>query len=82
MKYYRYGKDKGSLRFKCKECNRTFTEYSGTWLSGIHKKYLVNNYNGVFPNDITGKVDSLFKKSGSATTGQLVADRLDFKLLP
>jgi transposase-like protein len=44
VKYYRYGKDKGSMRFKCKECNRTFTEYSGTWLSGIHKKELVNNY--------------------------------------
>lgn len=42
--YYRYGQDKGSQRFKCKECKRTFTEHSGTWLSGIHKKELVNDY--------------------------------------
>ncbi len=44
MNHYRYGKDKGSLRFKCKDCKRTFTEYTGTWLSGIHKKKLVNSY--------------------------------------
>jgi transposase-like protein len=44
LKYYRYGKDKGSIRFMCKECKRTFTEYSGTWLAGIHKKGLVNDY--------------------------------------
>lgn len=44
LKYYRYGKDKGSTRFKCKGCNRTFTEYSGTWLAGLHKKALVNDY--------------------------------------
>jgi transposase-like protein len=44
LKYYRYGKDKGSMRFKCKECNRTFTEHTGTWLTGLHKKELVNDY--------------------------------------
>lgn len=44
LKYYRYGKDKGSMRFKCKECNRTFTEHTGTWLAGLHKKELVNDY--------------------------------------
>ena len=42
--YYKYGKDKGSARFKCKECKRTFTEHSGTWLAGLHKKELVNDY--------------------------------------
>lgn len=42
--YYRYGKDKGSARFKCKECKRTFTEHTGTWLAGIHKKELLNGY--------------------------------------
>jgi transposase-like protein len=47
FQYYRYGKDKGSIRFKCKECKRTFTEYSGTWLAGIHKKELVNEYLGL-----------------------------------
>lgn len=44
FKYYRYGKDKGSMRFKCKECGKTFTEHTGTWLAGLHKKELVNEY--------------------------------------
>jgi len=44
LKFYRFGKDKGSMRFMCKECKRTFTEYSGTWLAGLHKKELVNDY--------------------------------------
>ena len=34
-KYYKYGIDKGCQRFKCKECGRTFTEYTGTWLDGL-----------------------------------------------
>jgi transposase-like protein len=42
--FYKYGTDKGSARFKCKECKRTFTEHTGTWLAGIHKKELVNDY--------------------------------------
>ena len=44
MKYYKYGMDKGCQRFKCRECNRTFTEYTGTWLDGLHKKSLVVRY--------------------------------------
>jgi tRNA G26 N,N-dimethylase Trm1 len=40
----RYGTDKGSQRYKCKSCNRTFTEYTGTWLGGIHKKHLADDY--------------------------------------
>lgn len=43
-KFYRFGNDKGSQRFKCKACNRTFTEHTGTWLAGLHKKELVNDY--------------------------------------
>jgi transposase-like protein len=43
-KFYKFGKDKGSQRFKCKACNRTFTEHTGTWLAGLHKKELVNDY--------------------------------------
>jgi transposase-like protein len=42
--YYRYGKFKDSQRFKCKSCGRTFCEYTGTWLQGIHKKELVGDY--------------------------------------
>ena len=42
--YYRYGKFKDSQRFKCKDCRKTFCEYTGTWLQGIHKKELVEDY--------------------------------------
>lgn len=42
--YYRFGKDKGAQRFKCKDCGRTFTEYTGTWQEGLHKKELVGRY--------------------------------------
>ncbi len=44
IKFTRFGKDKGSFRFKCKECNRTFTKHKGTWLAGLHKNELVNDY--------------------------------------
>lgn len=43
-KYIRFGKDKGCQRFRCKECHCTFTEYSGTWMDGLHKKSLVVDY--------------------------------------
>lgn len=39
-----YGTDKGSRRFKCKECKRTFTEYTGTWLARLHDKQLAAQY--------------------------------------
>jgi len=42
--YYRYGKFKETQRFKCKICGKTFCEYTGTWLQGIHKKELVEDY--------------------------------------
>ena len=42
--YYKYGMDKGCQRFKCKDCRRTFTEYTGTWLDGLHKKSQVVDY--------------------------------------
>lgn len=43
-KYRKHGIDKGSQRYKCKDCGRTFTEYSGTWMSGLHRKELVSGY--------------------------------------
>ncbi len=43
-KYWKHGIDKGSQRYYCNNCNRTFTEYTGTWLAGIHKKELVGDY--------------------------------------
>jgi len=42
--YIRFGQMRGSQRFKCKDCGRTFTEYTGTWLGGIHKKSLAEPY--------------------------------------
>ena len=43
-RYRKHGIDKGSQRYYCNSCKRTFTEYTGTWLSGIHKKELVTDY--------------------------------------
>lgn len=43
-KYRKHGIDKGSQRYYCTSCKRTFTEYTGTWLSGIQKKELVGDY--------------------------------------
>jgi len=43
-KYRKHGIDKGSQRYKCKRCGRTFTEYTGTWIARLHKKDLVGKY--------------------------------------
>jgi transposase-like protein len=43
-KYRKHGIDKGSQRYYCRDCKRTFTEYTGTWLTGIHKKELIEEY--------------------------------------
>jgi len=43
-KYRKHGIDKGSQRYYCNSCKRTFTEYTGTWLAGIHKKELIPDY--------------------------------------
>ena len=42
--YYKNGKDKGSRKYKCKDCKRGFTEYTGTWINGIHKKHLIPEF--------------------------------------
>jgi transposase-like protein len=42
--YIRFGQMRGSQRFKCKNCGCTFTEYTGTWLAGIHKRSLAEPY--------------------------------------
>jgi len=43
-KYVKLGTDKGSKRYKCKSCKRNFTEYTGTWMAGIHKKDMIDKY--------------------------------------
>jgi transposase-like protein len=43
-RYVRFGKDKGAQRYRCKSCKRSFTEYTGTWMAGLHKKDKVDGY--------------------------------------
>lgn len=43
-KYVRFGKDKGAQRYKCSSCKRSFTEYTGTWMAGLHKKDKIDAY--------------------------------------
>ena len=43
-KYAKFGKDKGAQRYKCHGCKRSFTEYTGTWMAGIHKKEKIDAY--------------------------------------
>lgn len=42
--YTKFGSDKGSRRYRCKTCLRTFTEYTGTWIGNIHKKNLIPEF--------------------------------------
>ncbi len=42
--YCKNGNDKKSRRYKCNDCNRTFTEYTGTWINGIHQKELIPGF--------------------------------------
>lgn len=46
-KYVRFGVDKGSQRYKCKSCNRSFTEYTGTWMAGLQRKDMISAYLGL-----------------------------------
>lgn len=43
-KYVKFGIDKGAQRYKCKSCKRNFTEYTGTWMAGIHRKEKIDDY--------------------------------------
>jgi transposase-like protein len=61
-KYRKHGKDKGSQRYYCNSCKRTFTEYTGTWLAGIHKKELVSEYLQLMEQELS--LDKIKKKMG------------------
>lgn len=52
-KYRKHGIDKGSQRYQCTSCNRTFTEFTGTWMAGLHKKHLVEAYIGLMEKEYT-----------------------------
>jgi len=43
-KYVRFGSDKGAQRYKCKGCKKSFTEFTGTWMAGLHKKDKIDAY--------------------------------------
>ncbi len=43
-KYVRFGTDKGSQRYKCKSCKRSFTEYTGTRMAGLQRRVVVSTY--------------------------------------
>lgn len=43
-KYVKFGVDKGSQRYKCKSCKRSFTEYTGTWMAGLQRKDKIDDY--------------------------------------
>lgn len=44
LKYVKFGKDKGAQRYKCNNCKKSFTEYTGTWMAGLHKKDKIDAY--------------------------------------
>lgn len=46
-KYVKFGFKSNSQRYKCKSCYRSFTEYSGTWMAGIHSKEKLDDYLGL-----------------------------------
>jgi len=43
-KYVKFGFKSKSQRYKCKSCERSFTEYTGTWMAGIHSKQKLDGY--------------------------------------
>jgi len=42
--YIKQGKERDSRRYKCRNCLKRFTEHTGTWINGIHKKYLIPKF--------------------------------------
>jgi transposase-like protein len=42
--YVKNGVDKGSRKYKCKDCKRGFTEFTGTWVAGLHKKHKIPEF--------------------------------------
>ncbi|WP_103865819.1 IS1595 family transposase [Aquimarina sp. I32.4] len=42
--YIRTGIDKGSQRYKCKSCMRSFTEYTGTWMARLRCRDVISDY--------------------------------------
>jgi transposase-like protein len=61
-KYVKFGIDKGAQRYKCKSCKRSFTEYSGTWMSGLQRKDKIDDYLRLMLEELSlDKIKSLLK---------------------
>ena len=43
-KFSKNGKENNVQRYICKSCKKSFSEFTGTWLSGLHNKGLVEDY--------------------------------------
>ena len=74
--YHKSGKDKGSRRYKCNDCGRTFTEYTGTWISGIHRKELIPEFLRTMERSL-----SLKKTSKELTISEVTAFNWRHKVL-
>jgi len=53
LNYKKHGMDKGSQRYKCKGCERTFTEFTGTWMAYLHRKDLAEDYLNLMEEELS-----------------------------
>lgn len=60
--YIKFGMDKGSQRYRCKDCMKTFTEYTGTFMSGLHHKDLVSGYLELMEQELS--LDKIVERLG------------------
>ena len=61
--YYKNGENKGCIKYKCKDCKLGFTEYTGTWINGIHKKHFIPDFMKTLKSNL-----SLIKSSNKINT--------------
>lgn len=70
------GKERGCRKYICKDCKRGFTEHTGTWVNGIHKKHLIP----LFMKTLESSV-SLVKSSKEIGISQVTAFHWRHKFL-
>jgi hypothetical protein len=68
---------------QCKNDPTPDCPFEGSKL-GVNSKYVfdISHGNGLFPDDVMGKISSLFEKIAGKTSGESVGEKLDFKILP
>ncbi|VAW26909.1 hypothetical protein MNBD_BACTEROID06-1203, partial [hydrothermal vent metagenome] len=74
-KYVKFGKNKGVQRYKCKACHRSFTEYPGTWMAGLHQKDKIKKMQSInkktafdWRHKILSSIESVTKDSFTGIT--------------